>query len=164
MYKRYQIHNKSPPCWEYFILAGKITSPNYPNNYPKTASGTANKTWTLEAEVGCRIKLTFEEFDVEDNSGCKCKHDFVRIYHVIYHEKICGSFKKKKFCGPILPYQPVTFTSVGTIMSVYFEWDHFTKNYTGFMAKWESVNASTYPHILHTTTTTTTTKPGNIQI
>ena len=70
---------------------------------------------------------------------------------------MCGSFKKKKFCGPPdQPYNPLTFTSVGTIMSVYFEWDHFTeKNHTGFMAKWESVNASTYPHILHTTTTTT---------
>ena len=62
----------------------------------------------------------------------------MKIFHVIYEEKICGSFKNKTFCGPTLPFRGVTFTSVGTIMSVYFEWDHY-ENKTGFMAKWESV-------------------------
>ena len=126
----------------FYFEAGNISSPNYPNNYPRTASaGTENTTWTLEAEVGCRIKLTFEEFDVEDNSNCKCKYDYVKLSNTSYDGKICGSIRRK-LCGPdrpiTTPAEPVTFTSDGTIMNVYFEWDHIESK-TGFLAKWESV-------------------------
>ena len=127
----------------FYFEAGDISSPNYPNNYPLTAGENMNenKTWTLEAEVGCRIKLTFEEFDVEDNSNCECKYDYVKISNTSYDGKICGSIRRK-FCGPdrplTTPAEPVTFTSVGRNMNVYFEWDHLHSK-TGFVAKWESV-------------------------
>ena len=125
----------------FYFEAGNISSPNYPNNYPIAdfdyttgPQNRENKSWQLEAEVGCKIKLTFEEFDVEDNSDCECKYDYVKIFNAYYDEKICGSYGGT-FCGPDTP---VTFTSDGTTMDVYFEWDHIQSE-TGFIAKWESV-------------------------
>ena len=58
----------------------------------------------------------------------------MKISNASYDEKICGSYGGT-FCGPDTP---VTFTSDGTTMDVYFEWDHIQSK-TGFIAKWESV-------------------------
>ena len=127
-------HNQDSEL-NFVLSAGNISSPNYPNNYPKSDDSVSeNKSWQLEAEVGCRIKLTFEEFDVEDNSNCSCDYDFVKISDTSYDGKLCGSFEKK-FCGPDTP---VTFTSDGPTMNIYFEWDHFESR-PGFIAKWESI-------------------------
>ena len=132
---RFSLQHNQDSELNFVCLAGNISSPNYPNNYPKSDdSGSENKLWQLEAEFGCRIQLTFEEFDVEDNSDCECKYDFVKISNAYYDEKICGSYGGT-FCGPDMP---VTFTSDGPTMDVYFEWDHIESK-TGFMAKWESV-------------------------
>ena len=65
----------------------------------------------------------------------------MKLSNTSYDGKICGSIRRK-LCGPdrpiTTPAEPVTFTSDGTIMNVYFEWDHIESK-TGFLAKWESV-------------------------
>ena len=116
------------------ISAGSIVSPNHNSsspyhgeqNYPKTASGNnTDNNWQLEAEVGCRIKLTFDQFDVEDDSTCR--FDFVKISYGSFDEKFCG--------GSI---SPTTFTSDDNTMNVLFVYDNFVSR-PGFKATWESV-------------------------
>uniref|UniRef100_A0A1I7XDD0 Tolloid-like protein 2 n=1 Tax=Heterorhabditis bacteriophora TaxID=37862 RepID=A0A1I7XDD0_HETBA len=54
--------------------SGDITSPNYPNEYPKGQ----NCTWHFVTTPGHRLMLTFSSFQVEEHS--QCKYDFVSVF------------------------------------------------------------------------------------
>merc|ERR1711990_860483 len=98
---------------------GVIQTPNY----PKTSPAFTSKTWPLEAPVGKRIRLTFQTFELEENS---CDYDYVEV-----------SFEnfKKKYCGTRKPGQ---ITSSSNKMTVKFKSDS-SDNFQGFSAKWEVV-------------------------
>ena len=122
----------------FLISAGSIVSPNHNSSsphygeqyYPKTASGkNTDNNWQLEAEVGCKIKLTFDQFDVEDDSTCR--FDFV---------KISSGIVKDKFCGDSI--SPTTFISEDNTMNVLFSYDNYVSR-PGFKATWESVSNTT---------------------
>ena len=41
--------------------AGNIMTPSYPSNYPDNS----NCTWLIEADVGKRISIIFQHFEIE---------------------------------------------------------------------------------------------------
>ncbi len=51
-----------------------ITSPNYPNMY----DDHDDCGWTVRVSEGHRVKLRFEDFDVEPHSNCS--YDYVALY------------------------------------------------------------------------------------
>ena len=58
---------------EYFATAepGRITSPNYPNNYTNNVTSCVTKIYADESQ---QIQLNFEEFDIEYDSNCSYDH------------------------------------------------------------------------------------------
>ena len=52
---------------------GSLTSPNYPSSYPNNV----DKTDTLEAGAGKRVKMTFTDFDVEAHNSCR--YDYLKV-------------------------------------------------------------------------------------
>uniref|UniRef100_A0A8C1CKL4 Metalloendopeptidase n=1 Tax=Cyprinus carpio carpio TaxID=630221 RepID=A0A8C1CKL4_CYPCA len=73
-------------------VSGIITSPNWPDKYPSKKACT----WTLSTTPGHRIKLAFEEIDMEANE--ECAYDYLEIYdgpngRATSFGRFCGSKK-----------------------------------------------------------------------
>ena len=84
----------------------------------------------MEAEDGCKIKLTFEQFELEDY---RCKYDYLTISGTpgpVAEEP-------KKYCGTSIS-PSTTFSSIGNTMNVTFVYDYIY-SYPGFKATWESI-------------------------
>ncbi|PIK43871.1 bone morphogenic protein 1 [Apostichopus japonicus] len=74
-------------------VSGVITSPNFPDNYPKRKQCS----WHIIATPGHRVELDFDEFDLEAHQ--ECAYDHVRIYDGDSDERLgLGTF-----CGHHLP-------------------------------------------------------------
>ena len=58
---------------EYYATAepGRITSPDYPNNYPNNVDSCVT---TIHANESQLIQLNFEEFSLESHSSCSYDH------------------------------------------------------------------------------------------
>ena len=50
------------------MCVGVLTSPNYPSNY----DSDDDCGWLLEVDTNHVVQLTFEDFDVEPHSNCRC--------------------------------------------------------------------------------------------
>ncbi|XP_020628103.1 tolloid-like protein 1 [Orbicella faveolata] len=98
---------------------GNITSPSYPDNYPK------NKRciWKITGPKGQRISLKFLAFQLEGNGYGVCRYDFVEVKDK--DDQVLG-----KFCGGKIPQ---TVTSTSNLMWVEFRSDH-TQSRGGFSA------------------------------
>ncbi|XP_004675137.1 PREDICTED: mannan-binding lectin serine protease 1 isoform X2 [Condylura cristata] len=71
---------------------GIITSPDFPNPYPKSSECF----YTIELEEGFRVSLQFEDiFDIEDHPEVPCPYDYIKI--------IAGSKMWGPFCGEKAP-------------------------------------------------------------
>ncbi|XP_064556108.1 protein tolkin isoform X1 [Drosophila montana] len=79
---------------------GTIYSPNYPDNYPPNA----DCVWHFSTTPGHRIKLIFNEFNVESHQ--ECAYDNVAIYD---GESELSSLLGR-FCGEKIPY-PISSTT-----------------------------------------------------
>ncbi|XP_077306324.1 tolloid-like protein 1 [Lithobates pipiens] len=88
---------------------GIITSPNFPNNYPKNAFCQ----WTISTTS--KIKITFTDFDVDGDMKTDCT-DELYIYDSQYMFAAYGRF----YCGQTLP---ASFISRGNIMQIIFTSD-----------------------------------------
>ncbi|XP_066288209.1 CUB domain-containing protein 2-like isoform X1 [Branchiostoma lanceolatum] len=55
-------------------LSGNISSPNYPNMYPKNS----NCAWRIMVDEGKRIVIVFKALDIEDHGACS--YDYLRIH------------------------------------------------------------------------------------
>lgn len=58
----------------YEYSPGEITSPGYPNRYPKSTSCA----WLIKAPVGTQIVLTIHHVDIERHSTCHFDHLLIR--------------------------------------------------------------------------------------
>ena len=52
----------------------RLTSPNYPNNYPSNVRSCITKIYADESQ---QIQLYFEEFDLEADSSCR--YDYLEV-------------------------------------------------------------------------------------
>ncbi|XP_023407363.2 mannan-binding lectin serine protease 1 isoform X2 [Loxodonta africana] len=74
---------------------GIITSPDFPNPYPKSSECF----YTIELEEGFRVSLQFEDlFDIEDHPDVSCPYDYIKIKAGL---KSLGPFCGEKAPGPI---------------------------------------------------------------
>ncbi|KAG5891254.1 hypothetical protein JTB14_019662 [Gonioctena quinquepunctata] len=96
----YDLHENGHDCkdggciHEISSLRGNITSPNYPDRYPKKK----HCSWLFSTTPGHRITLDFQYFDVEYHP--ECNSDYVEVYDVGSSAKftIAG-----RLCGSKLP-------------------------------------------------------------
>ncbi|XP_038060664.1 bone morphogenetic protein 1 homolog isoform X1 [Patiria miniata] len=72
---------------------GEITSPNYPDNYPKRKECT----WHIVATPGHKVELVFNDFDLEHH--LECAYDHV----VIYDGDSSEGHLLGRFCGTRIP-------------------------------------------------------------
>ncbi|XP_030376137.1 dorsal-ventral patterning protein tolloid [Scaptodrosophila lebanonensis] len=102
----YSLHENGHDCKEgeckYEISAsfGTIYSPNYPDSYPPNA----DCVWHFSTTPGHRIKLIFNEFNVESHQ--ECTYDNVAVYD---GESEASSILGR-FCGDKIPY-PISSTT-----------------------------------------------------
>ena len=97
------------------------------------------QVWTLEAENGGSIQLTFESFDLEKE---ECDYDYDYSTYEYTEECTCpdyvevsyGSYSEQ-FCGDMVP-EPIT--SSGSSMVIKFHSDSLI-NAPGFHAVWTEV-------------------------
>ncbi|XP_028639726.1 mannan-binding lectin serine protease 1 isoform X3 [Grammomys surdaster] len=74
---------------------GTITSPDYPNPYPKSSECS----YTIDLEEGFMVSLQFEDiFDIEDHPEVPCPYDFIKIKA---GSKVWGPFCGEKSPEPI---------------------------------------------------------------
>ncbi|KAM8704027.1 hypothetical protein ACLKA7_008617 [Drosophila subpalustris] len=122
----YSLHENGHDCKEgeckYEISAsfGTIYSPNYPDNYPPNA----DCVWHFSTTPGHRIKLIFNEFNVESHQ--ECTYDNVAIYD---GESELSSLLGR-FCGDKIPY-PISSTTNQLYMVLKTDKN---KQMNGFMA------------------------------
>lgn len=74
---------------------GTITSPDYPNPYPKSSECS----YTIDLEEGFMVTLQFEDiFDIEDHPEVPCPYDYIKIKA---GSKVWGPFCGEKSPEPI---------------------------------------------------------------
>ncbi|XP_072031411.1 uncharacterized protein [Amphiura filiformis] len=68
---------------------GTIKSPNYPENY----GDNLDCIWTFEANTGKRIRLRFNQFDIEDDDVCQYDKITLQLGNEQIPMTLCGSEK-----------------------------------------------------------------------
>ncbi|XP_017020584.1 protein tolkin [Drosophila kikkawai] len=122
----YSLHENGHDCKEgeckYEISAafGTIYSPNYPDSYPPNA----DCVWHFITTPGHRIKLIFNEFNVESHQ--ECTYDNVAIYD----GESDSSSVLGRFCGDKIPF-PISSTTNQMYMVLKTDKN---KQLNGFMA------------------------------
>ncbi|XP_055381621.1 dorsal-ventral patterning protein tolloid isoform X2 [Condylostylus longicornis] len=102
----YTLHDNGHDCkegackYEISVPYGNIFSPNYPELYPPNV----DCVWHFSTTPGHRIKLIFNEFDVESHPNCGYDHV------IIYDGESDDSSKLGIFCGDKIPY-PISASS-----------------------------------------------------
>ncbi|KAF7489415.1 Tolloid-like protein 1 [Sarcoptes scabiei] len=103
----YVLHENKHTCKEgscsYQITSSnaEIISPQYPDGYPSKK----DCTWFFLATLGHRVKLVFEDFDLEPQQ--ECSYDYVIIYDGITTNKsVLG-----RFCGSKSPHPIISTTN-----------------------------------------------------
>ena len=104
---------------------GVITSPNYPQPYPKDQ----HCAWTIVAPRGHKITLIFKEFVLEHNTKCS-DGDFLTVYD---GENLTAR-KVGEFCGRAIP---PPFTSSTDKLYIKFRTNRMTE-LKGFSASYNS--------------------------
>nr|XP_006822914.1 PREDICTED: tolloid-like protein 1-like [Saccoglossus kowalevskii] len=123
----YMLHENGHSCKEsdcthtIRLAEGEITSPNWPDNYPKKK----DCTWLIIGAAGHRLELEFDEFDLEQHQ--ECAYDHVMIYDGDSEEnRILG-----RYCGN---HNPQTVTASSNKMYITLHSDASVSR-TGFLAK-----------------------------
>nr|VZI15896.1 unnamed protein product [Spirometra erinaceieuropaei] len=104
---------------------GNISSPDYPNNYPPNSKCI----WRIEVPVGFSVLLTFESFDLEEETDCS--FDYLEIFD--------GSSESspmlRKLCGSRIP---TAVASTKNTLTVKFNSDNLGHQ-KGFKANFKKV-------------------------
>lgn len=106
---------------------GEITSPNYPDSYP----GKKDCAWLFTTTPGHRIKLVFNEFEIEPHQECAYDHI------VVYDGDNVETQTLGRFCGSKVPHPLLSslnrmfmvFKSDGSVQRKGFKAAHSTGNY-----------------------------------
>ncbi|BHF63125.1 Bone morphoproteintic protein 1 [Sparganum proliferum] len=107
---------------------GNISSPDYPNNYPPNSKCI----WRIEVSVGFSVLLTFESFDLEEETDCL--FDYLEIFD---GSSECSPMLRK-LCGSRIP---TAVASSKNTMTVKFTSDSMNHK-NGFNVKFEKVTYS----------------------
>merc|ERR1719447_2778906 len=105
------------------VESGSIQSDNHPNNYPINQ----DKTYEISVSAGKKIKITFEEFNLEHN--WRCGWDYLMIVDGN------GNTILDKSCGAT---KPAAVTSQTNKVKVIFHSDYSVTS-TGFKINWTAV-------------------------
>lgn len=103
--------------------SGEITSTNYPGNY----DNNLNQNYPIIATPGKIIKVTFVDFDVEDDSTCRYDH--------VTATDGDGTELMAKTCGA---QTPPPFTSKTNKVNFHLKTDYSVRR-KGFRVTWEEV-------------------------
>ena len=88
--------------------SGNINSPKWPDFYPSRK----DCVWTFTVTDGHRVKLEFEEFELEPHQ--ECTYDHIEIFDGIS----ATSRSLGRFCGNKLP--PPTYSSGNTMYMIFY--------------------------------------------
>ncbi|XP_051897290.1 tolloid-like protein 2 [Pristis pectinata] len=102
-------------------VEGVIASPNWPDKYPNRKECT----WTISAPPGHRVKLAFNEFEIEQHQ--ECIYDYLEVYNGLSER---SSFLAR-YCGS---KKPETVVTTGNKMFIKFFSDASVQR-KGFQAK-----------------------------
>ncbi|KAJ6216814.1 hypothetical protein RDWZM_007971 [Blomia tropicalis] len=103
----------------------EIVSPNYPEHYPNKK----DCTWHFTATPGHRIKLYFNDFDLEPSQDCT--YDYIAIYDGL----VSNGTTLGRFCGSKVPHM---ITSSSNKAHMIFKTDSSVQR-KGFMARYSTV-------------------------
>ena len=104
----------------------EIVSPNYPEHYPNKK----DCTWHFTATPGHRIKLYFNDFDLEPSQDCT--YDYIAIYDGL----VSNGTTLGRFCGSKVPHM---ITSSSNKAHMIFKTDSSVQR-KGFMARYSTGN------------------------
>ncbi|XP_015441120.1 cubilin isoform X1 [Pteropus alecto] len=122
----YEANNASTVCLEdYTEDSGMITSPNFPNNYPKNWKCV----YRITVETSQQIALHFKNFSLEEAIGRQCVADFVEIRDGGYET----SPSLGKYCGSNLPPRIISHSNK---LWLQFKSDGLVSR-SGFSAYWD---------------------------
>lgn len=62
------------------LTTGSIESPGYPYNY----DNNANCTWTVQVTNGRTIAVSFEQFNIQGNTG-SCTSDYIQVRPRVFY-------------------------------------------------------------------------------
>ncbi|XP_072037692.1 bone morphogenetic protein 1 homolog isoform X2 [Amphiura filiformis] len=125
--------------------SGEITSPNYPDNYPKRKECS----WHISSTPGHRIVLEFKDFDLEQHQ--ECAYDHVEIYDGESRDDLTLG----QYCGSRIP-DPITASSNTMFLIFYsdasvsrkgFRAEHSTR--CGGILKADYLPQTLYSHATH---------------
>ncbi|OQV15507.1 Tolloid-like protein 2 [Hypsibius exemplaris] len=85
---------------------GELSSPNWPESYPPRK----DCIWHLSATPGHRIKLIFQEFEIEPHQ--ECAYDHIEIYD----GESAASSVLGRFCGSKIPHPLISSSNVMTLV------------------------------------------------
>ena len=108
------------------IVTGVLTSPNFPENYPKSLQ----KTEVLEVEEGHILSLQFTAFDIDFSSSGYC-NDFLTITDSL------GTTLMEKLCGSV---ELSAITSTSNSIELYFSSD-LSVELSGWSMSWNALPA-----------------------
>ncbi|KAL8564669.1 hypothetical protein ACOMHN_004163 [Nucella lapillus] len=108
---------------------GHFTSPNYPGPYPP------NKWYfyILKVDEGSKVRLTFDDFDVEKTAHCSS--DVVSVIDGFF-DPYDSSNVLAKLCGTKKDIGNATFKSSGNILTLKFKTDWTVQN-KGFKVSYQ---------------------------
>jgi hypothetical protein len=107
--------------------SGIVTSPGFPNHYLDQVDCLIK----INVSSGCQAKLTFCNFDLEQDSDPNesgCPNDYLEVSTNV--DETDGTKRVGKFCGPFIPSH---FLSWNNEFTLHF-WTDFSTTYGGFKA------------------------------
>lgn len=113
--------------------SGVVESPNFPSDYENDAACS----YTLQADEGKNIKITFTHFDIEESSS-NCGYDAL----VIDGTRYCG--EGNTFSYTFSPTQEMIIQSDRTVVEFFTDGSVV---HSGFRFEWESVDSLQEPAV-----------------
>ena len=119
-----------------FFLAGVVTSPNYPDNYPDNLE----RTTIVHVERGKILRLEFTYFEVQYGGNPPCKADYVKITDgdgTTLMDEICGFSAVHP--SVVSYFMPPIITTRSNTMEILFHTNDDSYTRAGWSLSWSAV-------------------------